>query len=85
MQALRLSAVYKSIKVHLGQGQGLIMSIQIYFKYKYTYENAGFCILCIDDYQTIEIFHDFHRETSQAPTPPTPNVHMTFLVDKIDM
>ena len=48
VQALRLSAVNKSIKVHLGQGQDLIMSIQIYFKYKYTYENAGFCILCID-------------------------------------
>ena len=28
----------------------------------------------------------FHQETSQAPTPPPPpNVHMTFLVDKIDM
>ena len=47
VQALRLSAVYKSIKVHLGQGQDL-MSIQIYFQYKYTYGNAGFCILCID-------------------------------------
>ena len=34
MQALRLSAVYKSIKVHLGQGQNLIISIQIYFQYK---------------------------------------------------
>ena len=34
---------------------------------------------------TIEIFHDFPRETSQAPTPPTPNAHMTFLVDKIDL
>ena len=31
VQALRLSAVYKSIKAHLGQGQDLIMSIQIYF------------------------------------------------------
>ena len=36
---------------HLVQGQDLIMSIQIYLKYKYTYENAGFCILCIDDYK----------------------------------
>ena len=43
-----LFIVYKSIKVHLGQDQDLIMSIQIYFKYKYTYENAGVCILCID-------------------------------------
>ena len=49
------------------------MSIQIYFKYKYTYENAGFCILCMDVFKilkTIEIFHDFHRKTSQATTPP---------------
>ena len=30
VQALRLSAVYKSIKVHLGQGQDLKKSIQIY-------------------------------------------------------
>ena len=30
LQALRLSVVYKSINVHLGQGQDLIMSIQIY-------------------------------------------------------
>ena len=83
------------MKVHLGQSQELIISMEIYLKCKYTYENAGFCILCIDDfkiikifYQAIEIFHAFYRETSQAPTPPpptTPNVHMTFLVDKIDM
>ena len=30
VQALRLSAVYKSIKVHLGQGQDLIMTTQIH-------------------------------------------------------
>ena len=55
------------------------MSIQIHLKYKYTYENAGFCILCMDDFkntkifeQTIEIFHDFHRGRSQAPTNPPP-------------
>ena len=92
LQVLRLSVVYKSMKVHLGQSQELIMSMEIYLKCKYTHENAGFCILCIDDfkiikifYQAIEIFHVFYRETSQAPPPPTPNVHMTFLVDKIDM
>ena len=46
-QALRLSVVYNSInliKVHLGPDkstrQDLIMSIQIYLKYKYTYENV---------------------------------------------
>ena len=75
VQALRFSAVSKTIKVHLGQGQDLIVSIQIYFQYKYAYENAGFCILCINVLKmlkTIEIFHDFHRETSQAPTPPPP-------------
>ena len=44
MQALRLSVVYKRIKVHLGQGQDLIVSIKIYLKYKYTNENAGFCV-----------------------------------------
>ena len=79
VQALRLSAVYKSIKVHLRQGQDQIMSIQIYFKYKYTYENAGFCILCMDVFKilkTIEIFHDFHRETSQATTPPPQRPHV---------
>ena len=42
LQALRLSVEYKSIKVHLGQSQDLIMSIHIYLKYKYTYKNAGF-------------------------------------------
>ena len=51
VRALRLSAVYKSINVHLRQGQDLIMSIQIYFKYKYTYENAEFCILYIDEFK----------------------------------
>ena len=40
LHALRLSVVYKIINVHLGQGQDLIMSIQIYFKYKYTYEKV---------------------------------------------
>ena len=112
---IRLSVVCKSmcVKVHLGQSQGLIMRIHIYFKCKYTYENAGFCILCIDDFKILKIFVKlskfctiFYRETSQAPPPPieifhdfsprnvtganpppppTSNVHMTFLVDKIDM
>ena len=55
------------------------MSVQIYLKYKYSYENIGFCILCVVDpktlklfEQTIEISNDFHRETSQAPTPSPP-------------
>ena len=65
----------------------------IYLKYKYTHENAGFLyIICIDDFKILKILNKsskfstiFHRETSQAPTPPPLNVHMTFLVDKIDM
>ena len=77
VQSLRLSIVYKSInKVHLGQSQDLIMSIHIYLKYKYTYENAEFFILCIDDFEILKIFIKlskfstiFYRETSQAPTP----------------
>ena len=75
--------MYKSIKAHLGQSQELIMSIEIYLKCKYTYENAGFCILCIDDfkllkiliYQTIESFHDFSPSNvtgANPPPPPTP-------------
>ena len=71
------------------------MSIEIYLKCKCTYENAVFCILCIDDfkilkifYRTIEISHDFSPRDVTGPTPsqpPSPNVHQTFLVDKIDM
>ena len=30
------------------------MSVQIYLKCKYTYENAGFCILCIDNFKTLK-------------------------------
>ena len=36
----------------------------------------------------INIFHDFSPKNVKAPPPPPPpplNVHMTFLVDKIDM
>ena len=71
--------LYKSIKAHLGQSEDLIMSIHIYLKCKYTYENAGFCILCIDDFKILKIFIKlskfstiFHRETSQAQTPLPP-------------
>ena len=78
--------------VHLGQGQDLIMSVHIYLKSKYTYENPGFCILCIDDFKILKIFNKlsksstiFHRETSQELTPLRRNAHITFLVDKIDM
>ena len=72
LQTLRLSVVYKSIHVHLGQGQDLIVSIQMYLKYKYTYENAGFCIICTDDFKILKFSTIFHRETSQTPTPPPP-------------
>ena len=53
-----------------------------------------FCILCIDDFKILKfsiklskLCTIFCRETSQAPNPPPPppNVHMAFLVDKIDM
>ena len=64
----------------------------MYLKCKYTYENPGFCVLCIDDFKILKTFQNcrnfsmiFHRETSQAPTPSPPNVDMTFLVDKIDV
>ena len=79
VQILRLSAVYKSIKVHLGQGQDLTMNIQIYFKYKYTYENAGFCILCIDEFKILKFSNRLSkfsmiltekRHRSQPPFPP---------------
>ena len=62
--------LYKSTKVHLGQGQDLMMSIQIYFKYKYTYENAGFCILCIEIlYRNFPWFSP--RNVTGANPPPT--------------
>ena len=82
LQALGLSVVYKSINIHLGQDQDLIMSIQIYLKYKYTYENAGFCILSIDDFKILKIFNKLskfstiftekrHRHQPPPPRPPT--------------
>ena len=95
LQALRLSVVYKSIIVLLEQSTELIMSISIYLKCKYTYENAGFCILCIDDIKILKIFVKLSKFSTiftekrhrrqPSPLPPPPNVHMTFLVDKIDM
>ena len=57
------------------------MSIQLYLKCKYTYENAGFCILCTDDFKTLKIFNKlpnfstiFHQETPQAPVPVAPTL-----------
>ena len=68
--------MYKSINVHLGQDQDMIMSIQIYLEYKYTYENDGFCILCIGWLQniknfqeTFEICHDFPSRNVTGGTP----------------
>ena len=65
--------MYKSIKVHLGQSQELIVGIEIYLKCKYTYENVGFCIL----FKILNVFIKlskfstiFHQETSQAPKRP---------------
>ena len=79
-QALRLRAVYKSIKVHLGQGQDLIVSIQIYFMYKYTYKNAGFCILCIDEFKILKFSNRLskfsmiftEKRHRRQPSPPAP-------------
>ena len=93
LQALRLNAVHKRIKVHLRQDQDLIVSIKIYLKYKYTYGNAGFCVLCIDDFKILKNFKKLskfftfstERRDRRQPLPPPPNVHMTFLVEKIDM
>ena len=78
LQAIRLSVVYKRVKVHLGQGQNLIVSIQIYLKYKYTYENAGFCLPCIDDfkiskkiYKLSKFFTFFTEKRHRRHPPPT--------------
>ena len=53
------------------------MSIQKYLKYEFTHKNAGFRLLCIDDFKILKIFNKlskfstiFHRETSQVTTPP---------------
>ena len=71
-QALRLSAVYKSTKVHLGQSQEVMMSIHIYWKCKYTYENAGFCIPCVDDLSNYRNFPRFFTENVTGSNPPPP-------------
>ena len=86
--------MYKILKVHLGQGQDN-RSIQIYLKYKYTYENAGFCILCIDDFKILKIFNlTNYRNFPQFspknvvganPPPPPPTSRLRYLVDKINM
>ena len=77
----------QSIKVHLGQSQQLIMSIHIYLKCKYTYENAGFCILCVDNFKILKLLPNHgnfpqlfnEKRHRRQPPPPPPNVHMTFL------
>ena len=72
LRVLRLSVVYESINIHLGESQDLIMSIQIYLKYKYTYENARFCILCIDDFKISKIFQNCRNFPRFPPPPPPP-------------
>ena len=67
VQALRLSAGYKSIEVHLGQGQNLKMGIQISFKYKYTYENAGVCIPCIDKFKILKFSNKLSKLSMISP------------------
>ena len=67
VKAQGLSDVYKSLKVHLGQGQDLIMTLQMYLKYIFTCENAGFCILCIDDFKILQIFNKLSTEGCIPP------------------
>ena len=55
----------------LEQGQDLIMSIQIHLKYKYTYKNAGFCMLCVDNFNILKIFSP-RNVTGANPPPPAP-------------
>ena len=35
--------------------------------------------------EIVEIFHDFSPRNVTGANPPLPNVHMTFVVHKIDM
>ena len=79
LQAQGLSDVNESLKVHLGQGQDLIISIQIYLKCKHTYENAGFCILPLmitkyykfsTDYRNFPRFLTEKLHRCQPPPPP---------------
>ena len=68
LQTLKLSVAYKRTKVHLGQGQDLTMSIKICLKYKYTYElNAGFCVLCIDDFKILKKFTNYQNFPRFSP------------------
>ena len=55
------------------------MSVQIYLKYKYSYENIGFCILCVVDPKTLKLFEQTiefpmifteKRHRRQPPPPP---------------
>ena len=56
------------------------MSIEIYLKCKYTYENAGFCILCMNDFKISKIFIKlskfstifYEKRHRRQPPPPTP-------------
>ena len=51
-------------------------------KYKYTYENAGFCVLCIDDFKILKNFNTLSkfstfftekRHRRHLPTPQRPH------------
>ena len=48
------------------------MGIQIYVKYKFTHENAGFCILCIDDFKILKIFNKLSKFSTRNVTGATP-------------
>ena len=68
------------IKVLLGQSQELIMSIHINLRCKYTYENAGFCILCIDGFKILKLLSNYRnfprffpeKRHRRQPPPSTP-------------
>ena len=51
------------------------MSIQIHLKCKYTYENARFCILFIDDF---EMFRDFLPRNVTGAYPPSKRLSDVF-------
>ena len=79
--AIRLSVVYKRIKVHLGQGQNLIVSIQIYLKYKYCtltkMLDFVYLVSMISKYQKyfkLSRFFTFFTEKRHRRQPPPPTL-----------
>ena len=64
----------KFLSPYAYEGQDLIMRIQIYLKYRFTYENAEFCILGLDDFKILKILNKLstpRKVTGANPPPPT--------------